>query len=278
MNPNVRTAYEDDQSTILQGESLAVLQTLESESVDLVLTDPPYSSGGTFRQDRALMSQRAKYATTDAQHDLADFPGDNRDQRSFAMWATMWLSECWRVLAPGRACAVFTDWRQLPTMTDALQAGGFVWRGIGVWEKHAGRPNMGLHNGLAEYVVWGTKGPTDLGHDVYLPTVMKAAAPHTSTRIHLTEKPLGLLEQLVRLAAPGGLVLDPFLGSGTTLAAARSMGRRGLGIEITDHYASAAANRLRQASIPLVAPDAKVEAPPTEAMFPDEREPEAVEA
>ena len=57
-----------------------------------------------------------------------------------AMWATLWLSECWRLAKPGAPALVFSDWRQLPAMTDAVQAAGFEWRGIVVWHKPNARP------------------------------------------------------------------------------------------------------------------------------------------
>jgi site-specific DNA-methyltransferase (adenine-specific) len=63
--------------------------------------------------------------------------------------------------------------------------------------------------------------------------------------LHPTEKPLGILDPLIRYACPpGGLVLDPFAGSGSTLDAARQCGRRAIGIEINEEYAEAAARRL----------------------------------
>lgn len=242
--------YQDEAVTLYRGEALAVLSTLPDESVDLVLTDPPYSSGGQFRADRN-QTTRTKYVSSDAQHSLADFPGDSRDQRSYMTWCALWLAECWRVLKPGRAAVVFTDWRQLPTASDAIQAGGFVWRGVGVWAKATGRPSPGIYNGLAEYVVWGSRGPLDLGHEVYIPTVIHASSPTGDNRQHQTQKPLGLMERLCDLCPPGGIVLDPFVGSGTTMVAAKTTGRRGIGVEITAHYADVAAGRLVQSVIPV---------------------------
>ncbi|HET9186675.1 MAG TPA: DNA methyltransferase, partial [Acidothermaceae bacterium] len=62
-------------------------------------------------------------------------------------------------------------------------------------------------------------------------------------------KPIGLLEQLVQVCPPGGVVLDPFAGSGSTLDAARNQGRRALGFELNDHHLESAGNRLAQASL-----------------------------
>lgn len=228
-----------------KGDALLLLRDLEDESVDLVLTDPPYSSGGMFRSDR-VQSTGTKYVSSDALHKRADFDGDSRDQRGFLAWASVWLAECWRVSKPGGSCLVFTDWRQLATVTDAVQAGGFVYRGIVVWDKTAAcRPRPGFR-AQCEFVVWGTRG--QVGDDApYLPGVIEAAAPRE--RWHQTEKPLGLLEQLVAVCPPGGLVLDPFVGAATTLEAARLRGRRALGFEINPDYLEVAGRRLAQGAI-----------------------------
>lgn len=230
---------------LVHGDALRVLIEMPNDCVDLVLADPPYSTGGAFRGDRAGATARSKYATSDSMAAalLDDFSGDNRDQRSYLAWSTLWMSEARRVLRPGRAIAVFTDWRQLPTTTDAIQAAGFVWRGVCVWDKAAGRPSLGISNGAAEYVVWGTNGPVDLGHEVYLPNVIRARIPRDE-RLHLTPKPIELLGHLVQLAPPLGVVLDPFCGSGSVAVAAKNHGRRSISAEITDEYVAVARKRL----------------------------------
>lgn len=229
-----------------QGDSLVLLRDLPSESVDLLLTDPPYSSGGMFRGDRA-QATATKYVTTGTLAERPDFDGDSRDQRSFLLWASLWLAECWRCSKVGGSCLVFTDWRQLPTMTDAIQVAGWVWRGLVVWDKTAAsRPRPGFSS-RAEYVVWGTRGAFD--REVYLPGVIPAATPRGAARRHMTEKPLGLLEQLVEVCPPGGLVLDPFVGSGSTLDAARNRGRHAIGFEINERHLATAALRLDQQSL-----------------------------
>jgi site-specific DNA-methyltransferase (adenine-specific) len=239
--------YDDGTVTIYRGDSLHVLRTLPDESVDAVITDPPYSSGGLHRSDRN-QNTGTKYVQTGVQVDRPDFQGDNRDQRSYLAWCSLWLSECLRIIKPGRAALVFTDWRQLPTTTDALQAGGFVWRGVIPWDKGRGtRPMIGF-NAQAEYLVWGTRGPTDLGHEVYLDGVQRAPV-RQEEKHHQTGKPVGLLEQLLRVVPPGGVVLDPFLGSGTTAVAAQRCGRHCIGIEVTEAYAGVAVARLAQKSL-----------------------------
>lgn len=82
--------------------------------------------------------------------------------------------------------------------------------------------------------------------------LMRSVLPSKSMKgkaIHPTEKPIGILDPLIRYACPeGGLVVDPFAGSGSTLDAARQCGRRAIGIEAHEPYAEAAAKRLQQAT------------------------------
>lgn len=236
-----------DSVELRHGDALLLLHEMEDESVDAVITDPPYSSGGMHRSDR-MGSTGTKYVQTGTLARRPDFDGDARDQRGYLAWCSLWMAECLRIVKPGRPLLCFTDWRQLPTTTDALQAGGFVWRGVIVWDKtEASRPNLGFSN-QCEYVVWGTRGPTDLGHDVYLSGLVRAPR-RQDEKWHQTDKPLGLMERLVEVVPPDGLILDPFAGSSTTLVAARNRGRRGLGFEISDDYLETSGKRLAQMSI-----------------------------
>lgn len=243
--------YEDGPVTLYRGDALAVLASLPTGSVDAVITDPPYSSGGMVRGDR-LAPQSAKYVGSGpdgkTSREFVEFTGDTRDQRAYGYWCALWMGECLRLAKPGAPILLFTDWRQLPMTVDAMQAGGWVWRGIAVWDKTdcGGRPQMGRFRAQAEYIPWGSAGP--------MPALVPKALPgvflHFSDRDkeHATQKPLRLMRDLVQIVPKGGTVLDPFAGSGTTGVAALAEGRRFIGVEITDHYAEVAANRLRQAA------------------------------
>lgn len=139
-----------------------VLRTLEPESVDAVITDPPYSSGGFTRGDRVNASTSSKYVQTGTNVMRPDFLGDNRDQRSWIMWCSLWLQQAMAATKPGGYVLMFTDWRQLPAATDALQAGGWCWRGIVIWDKTeaARAPNTMYFRHQCEYILWGTNGAT----------------------------------------------------------------------------------------------------------------------
>ncbi|MGV7186253.1 DNA-methyltransferase [Xanthomonas axonopodis] len=229
---------------LLQGDALTILPTLEANSFDALITDPPYASGGLHAAARAKPPS-AKYVQGGGAQLHADFVGDERDQRSHLKWMHLWLPECARVLKDGAPVLLFTDWRQLPLTTDALQIAGFTWRGITVWDKTEGvRPQLGRFRNQAEYIVWGSKGnmPLDRRAPV-LPGVIRESV-RKADKHHLTGKPTELMRQLVRICEAGGHVLDPFAGSGTTLVAAQLEGFEAVGIEMTDQYACVARGRL----------------------------------
>lgn len=229
-----------------KGEALAFLATLVDASVDALVTDPPYSSGGMVRSDRTN-STVSKYVQDDSgNRALGDFSGDNRDQRAYSYWCALWLSECLRVVKPGGVAVVFTDWRQLPATTDALQSGGWVWRGVVPWAKTSYRPQAGRFAAQCEYAVWGSSGPMPVDYsDECLPGFFSAASPRQ--REHITQKPLDVMRRLVQIAPKGGTVLDPFMGSGTTGVAAVVEGRNFIGSEQVQHIYDLASRRITTA-------------------------------
>lgn len=238
-----------DDRLVIHGDALTVLSGLDGIAVDAVVTDPPYNSGGRTPSERTGRSTRRKYVSSDAGHTLADFAGDSRDQRSYTAWLALVLAECLRLAVPGAACLVFSDWRQLPATSDALQAAGWTWRGVVVWHKPVARPRRGGFAQSTEYVLWGSNGPVLAARNpVYLPGLLTGSQPRGTQRHHITQKPVEVMRQLVQVAPPGGLVLDPFAGSGTTGVAALAEGRGFLGVELTAQYATIARSRIAAAA------------------------------
>lgn len=238
--------YEADGVAIYHGDCFDLLHNLSG--VDALVTDPPYSSGGAMRGDR-VAGTVAKYVNSDTQAYRPEFGGDNRDQRSYLAWCSLWLNAARMAANPSAMAAVFTDWRQLPTTTDALQAGGWVWRGIAAWNKGEGcRPRLGAFRSQCEFVVWGTSGPHDEKRNPKaLPGVF--SSPVVQDREHIAQKPLEVMRWIAQVCPPGGTVLDPFMGSGTTLRAAKDLGFKAVGIDVDERYCEIAAKRLAQGSL-----------------------------
>lgn len=245
----IKEIFKDRLVTVYLGDSLRILKELESESVDYVFTDPPYSTGGMVRGDR-MKGTRNKYQNSETEKQYPEFSGDNRDQRAFLVWCELWMSELFRITKPGSVVGCFTDWRQLPTVTDALQVSGFVWRGIVVWDKtEAVRPVLGRFRAQAEYLVWATNGARSLSGPA-LPGVFRESVFREPKR-HMTEKPVALMREILKISqSPDDVILDPFMGSATTLKAAQQLGRRAIGIEINEKIAKIGIKRLRESVQP----------------------------
>lgn len=231
-------------ATLYLGDCREILPTLPK--VDAVITDPPYSSGGMVRGDRnAATSAKYQHGDTDKKH--AEFTGDSRDQRGFLAWCSLWMGEARRLVPAGAPIVAFTDWRQLPITTDAIQAGGWVWRGIATWDKGTAIPQPNSFLAQCEYIAWGTNGPrvTDYKGGAYRPGCFRINAP--KDREHITEKPVELMGELIQIVPEGSLILDPFMGSGTTGVACVQNARRFIGIEMSEHYFDIACRRIDDA-------------------------------
>lgn len=224
------------------GDCRDLLRQLPTESVGAIITDPPYSSGGQFRGDRTA-STRSKYVQSGQQVVSADFDGDTRDQRAYTRWSEYWLRAAYHKTVSGGLLAVFADWRQLPTVTDAVQMAGWVWRGVAVWDKTEGtRPMLGRFRAQAEFVVWGTRGPAPLV-GATAPGVFRQQ-PRSDGSDHQTAKPVAVMEWLLSIVPPQAIVLDPFSGGGATGVACARRGQPFLGFEMNAHWCEYANRRL----------------------------------
>lgn len=242
--------YQDDYVAIYHGDARNILPELPR--FDAVITDPPYSSGGMVRGDRNARTS-VKYRMTDTLKEDPDFPGDNRDQRSFQLWTSFWMADALSSARPGAAIVCFIDWRNLPCVIDAVQVAGWVYRGIAVWDKEVGRPDQGWFRAQAEFMVLGSNGPLVRGAGApgkcqagVLRCFLRGQEKH-----HLTQKPIELMREIISTREDWQLIVDPFAGSATTLRAAKDLGRRAIGIEIDERYCEIAAKRMLQEVLPL---------------------------
>lgn len=250
-------------------DALQFMRTLPADSFDLIIADPPYSSGGMVRGDR-MESTRSKYLQTGSGNAdrLPEFHGDNKDQRAYFAWSALWIAEALRIMKPGALICVFTDWRQLPTTTDALQAGGAVWRGIVPWVKPAGRPMADRFTNQCEYFVFGSKGPramdTKSGAAKYPAGFYRYQPP--AQRVHITEKPVELYRHIFQIVRDGGAIFDPFLGSGASAIAAHEEGRgltftgTEIGADVYEFAAGRIAAALNQTNLFSAIAEAEAEA------------------
>jgi site-specific DNA-methyltransferase (adenine-specific) len=236
--------YQDEHTTLYCEEVFDILPELPE--LDAIITDPPYSSGGQMKNDRAR-SVAAKYSSAKKEA-RPDFTGDSRDQRSYLVWSTLWMTAAYHAARDKANFLVFTDWRQLPTITDAVQAAGWLWQGVQVWHKTTSRPRPNAFRADTEFVVWATKGPLDTNKDgaVYLPGIHKGSPPSGKNRVHTTQKSVEVMEWLCSIIPEeNSLICDPFMGSGTTLVAARNLGHRCIGVDLSEQFCDFTIDRLQ---------------------------------
>ena len=134
----------------------------------------------------------------------------------------------------------------VPAMTDALQAGGWLWRNIVVWDKPTARPSKGEFKRQCEFILVGSKGKLIPATERCLPGVFRHSIVSSAKRMHLTEKPVPLLRGLLQITPKGGTILDPFAGSATTAQACLETGRQFIGVELSQTYFETACNRLNR--------------------------------
>jgi site-specific DNA-methyltransferase (adenine-specific) len=226
------------------GDCLDVMRSWPDKAVDAVVTDPPYSSGGQFRGDRAR-STVEKYVQTGVMCERSDFTGDNLDQRVWVMWSSWWLSDARRITASGGELVSFIDWRQLPALTDSAQLAGWVWRNICTWWKPGIRMIKGRFSSSAEYLVYATNGPNRQDGQFTVQNVYSAPAKLGDTKEHIAEKPVEVVEWAMSVTPACSRIADPFMGSGTTGVAAVRLGRKFWGVEIDPGYFEIAKRRIQ---------------------------------
>lgn len=223
-----------DSVTMLQGDCVELMAELEPSSVDAVITDPPYMIGAISTGDPSAKA------------------GGWADMENSAWWYAEWLKLARRALKQDGYACVFGNWRSLPTLLYAFAKIKWQVDSLMVWDKEwIGPAGPRQLRPTYEVVLFAGMPKARIddrsASDVYRCRWM---AGNSKTTAHAAEKPVALMRHLVRLTTkPGGLVLDPFMGSGTTGEAAHLEGRRFLGMEReTEYFHSIAVPRVRAAA------------------------------
>jgi DNA modification methylase len=249
--------YEQSGITIYHGDCREVLPQIGR--VDHVLTDPPYSEYVHSKSRRGGSDGVPKYgrgATPPASFNRVKEFGFEALTSEVREFIGRWTAQQCK-----RWVLVFSDvessmlWRET-LIDEAYGSLEYVrtgaWIKIGATPQFTGdRPATGFEaitichpkgrkrwNGGGSHAVWS------------FPIVLNRSG--NDPRLHTTQKPEPLMVELVRLFTDGGdTICDPFMGSGTTLAAAKRIGRLGIGIELEEKYCEIAATRLQQQALPL---------------------------
>jgi len=227
--------YQDDAVTIYHGDALDLLPTLPTGSVDAVITDPPYIIGAVSAGN---MNSKA---------------GGWQDMMNSAMWFAAWYAEVGRALRSSGAFWTFCNWRSLPVVMRAAMDARLPITSCAVWDKQWIGPGgpQGLRPSYEMIALMCQQEFTIPNRGVADVIPHKVGSYKASG--HPAEKPLGLIARLIEISSlpDDALIVDPFLGSGTTLRAAKDAGRRAIGFEAEERYCEIAARRMGQEVLAL---------------------------
>jgi len=208
---------------LMQGDCLERMKEIESGSVDMVLTDPPY--GMDFQSNH----RKEKYSKIKNDKCLS--------------WIDVWVDELFRVSADNTAHYVFCSFHNIDKFKQGLEK-KFKIKNMLVWEKN--NTSMGdLKADFApkyEMIIFIQKGRRFI-NGKRDPNILKFN--RTGNKLHPTQKPVDLMQYLLeKFSDEGATILDPFMGSGSTGVAAKNLNRKFIGIEMDETYFKIAQDRI----------------------------------
>lgn len=215
--------FQDSAVTLYHADARDVLPTLERGGVDLVLTDPPWGIGYKSGHNSSRKGRGLELTRRDG--NFAPIIGDDKP---FDPSPLLKFPAC--ILWGGHH------------FYDSLPAGG-TWF---VWDKLDGKASF--PSGSDCEMAWCSwKGPIRLFTHLWR-GAMRAGEENivNEQKKHPNQKPLALMRWCLQLRPADAMILDPYCGSGTTLVAAKSMGRKAIGVEIEERYCAISAKRLEQ--------------------------------
>lgn len=221
---------------IINGDAIEFMKTLEDESVDLIVTDPPYkvtsrgnagSSGGMMQTKLSMQGKIFKH------NDIKPIE---------------YIPEFYRLLKNGSHCYIMTNHINLQEMLNTATECGFHFIKSLIWNK--GNKIMGqFYMSQFEYILFFRKGKgkkiNKCGTADILNVPNKKTKGEDGKNIHDTEKPVELMKILIENSSQEGeLVLDPFIGVGAVGIACKELNRDYIGIELDENYYNIACNRI----------------------------------
>ena len=214
-----------------QGNSVELLKGLESNSIDLLVTDPPYKiiTGG---DSNGKNSVRPKGILS-----------GNRELMKFIPKFDEWLPECFRVLKEGTHAYIMINSTNFLEIANSIEKAGFKIHNILVWKKNNCTPSQ-FYMKNCEYVIFCRKGKAK-----YINNMGDSKTVHDfnniiGNKVHPTEKPVELMRYYIENSSKeNDVVLDPFMGSGSTGVACLKSNRKFVGFEIDENYYQIATDR-----------------------------------
>ena len=231
---------------LLQGDGLEQMRKIPDDSVDLILTDPPYNLG-LFMKHRGTNMGKLR------ENHFAVSGWDQLETEDWRKQMDAFFADAARVMKKRGAMVVFMSLIKAQTIIELAVAHGFYYKTTGIWHKTNPLPrNMNLQfvNSTEAWIYFTYEAATGtfnnngrVQHDFVETSVVPLSEKKEGK--HPTQKPLALMRYFVSLLTnERDVVLDPFMGSGSAGLAAVEMGRRFIGIELSPTYFEIAKRRI----------------------------------
>lgn len=231
-------------SNLFLGDCKKVLSTFDDCSIDLCITDPPY------KLNKTTGSQTSSSKTQSWQGMLK--AGDKKANIENDIMFSEWLPEVYRVLKEQSHFYVFVNDKNVQDMLNEATKVGFKLHNILVWKKNNCTPNR-WYMKSCEFILFFRKGKSfiinDLGTNQCLESpLFEIDNINAKEKLHPTQKPIEIIEKLIlNSSSENDIILDLFMGSGSTIVSAINTNRRFIGIELDDTYYEIATNRTLEA-------------------------------
>lgn len=236
----------DNSYRLIQGDCLEVMKDIPDGSIDLIVTDPPYKiiSGGCRIKDNGdecsgILNKRRDNKRTDWVDEVRTGKIFLENEITFKQW----LPEMYRVLKNGTHIYIMTNDRNMQEALNESVKAGFKLVNILAWKKNNCTPNRYYMKNL-EYIIMLRKGKAKNINNMGSKQCLEINNI-IGTKKHPTEKPSSLMEIMINnSSAENDMILDPFMGSGSTGVACINTNRKFIGIELDEKYFNIAKERI----------------------------------
>ena len=236
-----------DSSYIVNGDCISVLKEIPSSSIDCIITDPPYNLG-LFMHNRNTNMGKMR------ENHFAYKGWDDMEYNEWLSNMRGFLTECARILKPRGTFISFMAIIKVESFIQLATECGLYYKTTGIWHKKNPMPrNMKLQfvNSTECWIYMVNKGTSGTFHNngkVVHDFLESGLCPSSEKKHgkHPTQKPLSILNTLISTVTnPGDIVLDPFMGSGSTCVSSAINDRHFIGIELSEEYFRIAEERLK---------------------------------
>ena len=233
------------------GDCLELIKKIPEKSIDLIIADPPYNiSKLNDNRDRSKLNSPIMRRKKALNYDFGRW--DNMDRKIFLWFTAYWLEICCGTLKEGGTIISFFNKEDISFLGWEAKKFDIRTRTIISWHKTNPVPSFRKVNYLSacEFIWIGSKGKKSWTFNFGLQKEMHNffetpnSSSYSKTK-HPTEKPIELIKWLLKIHSnKNDIILDPFLGSGTTAVACKLLDRNFIGVEINPKYVEIANRRL----------------------------------